>query len=50
MEPREVLQAFDHYLAERNLRLDGVVIGNPDWPAHVRATMADLGRRVGHAV
>jgi hypothetical protein len=27
MKPREVLQAFDHYLGERNLRLDGVVIG-----------------------
>lgn len=23
---------------------------NPDWPAHVRATFADLGRRLGHAV
>jgi Nucleotidyltransferase of unknown function (DUF6036) len=23
---------------------------NPDWPAHVRATLADLGRRLGHAV
>jgi hypothetical protein len=21
---------------------------NPDWPAHVRATLADLGRRLGH--
>ena len=23
---------------------------NPQWPAHVRATVADLGRRLGHAV
>ena len=23
---------------------------NPDWPAHVRATVADLARRLGHAV
>jgi hypothetical protein len=23
---------------------------NPDWPAHVRATMKDLGRRLGHGV
>jgi Nucleotidyltransferase of unknown function (DUF6036) len=23
---------------------------NPDWPAHVRATLADLGRRLGHGV
>jgi hypothetical protein len=23
---------------------------NPEWPAHVRATMADLGRRLGHGV
>jgi hypothetical protein len=23
---------------------------NPDWPAHVRTTLADLGRRLGHAV
>ena len=23
---------------------------NPDWPAHVRATLADLGRRLGHVV
>jgi Nucleotidyltransferase of unknown function (DUF6036) len=23
---------------------------NPDWPAHVRATLADLGKRLGHAV
>jgi hypothetical protein len=24
--------------------------GNPDWPAHVRATLTDLGRRLGHGV
>ena len=24
--------------------------GNPDWPAHVRATLADLGRKLGHGV
>src|SRR5262249_23623294 len=23
---------------------------NPDWPAHVRATLADLGRRLGHGL
>lgn len=24
--------------------------GNPEWPAHVRATLADLARRLGHGV
>lgn len=24
--------------------------GNPDWPAHVRATLAELSRRLGHGV
>jgi len=24
--------------------------GNPDWPAHVEATFADLARRLGHGV
>jgi hypothetical protein len=24
--------------------------GNPDWPAHVRTTLADLGSRLGHGV
>jgi hypothetical protein len=23
---------------------------NPDWPAHVRATLTDLGRRLGHVL
>ncbi|HVT57110.1 MAG TPA: hypothetical protein VHR45_01815 [Thermoanaerobaculia bacterium] len=23
---------------------------NPEWPAHVRATVADLERKLGHAV
>ena len=23
---------------------------NPDWPAHVRGTLADLGRRLGHGL
>lgn len=23
---------------------------NPDWPAHVRITVADLGKRLGHGV
>jgi hypothetical protein len=23
---------------------------NPDWPAHVRATLADVGRRLRHGV
>jgi len=105
MKPREILAAFDRYLAERGLRLEAVVIGgsvlnllgvvarptkdcdilspplpepiraaarafaaerrrlgevledeleqqdlNPDWPAHVCATVADLGRRLSHAV
>jgi hypothetical protein len=27
MEPRVVLEAFDRYLEQRNLRLEGVVIG-----------------------
>jgi hypothetical protein len=24
--------------------------GNPEWPAHARATLIDLGKRLGHAV
>ena len=24
--------------------------GNPGWPEHVRTTLADLGRRLGHGV
>ena len=24
--------------------------GNPDWPAHVRATIVELQRRLGHGV
>jgi hypothetical protein len=24
--------------------------GNPDWPAHVRTTVADLQRRLGHGI
>jgi hypothetical protein len=24
--------------------------GNPDWPTHVQATLADLGKRLGHGV
>jgi hypothetical protein len=27
MDPRETLEAFDRYLADRQLRLDAVVIG-----------------------
>lgn len=95
MKPREILTAFDRYLATRGLALEGVVIGgaalnvrsklfalcdrgldladcvalgptaseinellpwleqqdgNPDWPAHVHETMADLARRLGHGV
>jgi hypothetical protein len=90
MKSRETLDAFDRYLAGRDLGLDAVVIGvtalnllgivsrptlgdclalaptaeelativpwvavqdiNPDWPAHVRATLADVGRRLGHGV
>jgi hypothetical protein len=23
---------------------------NPDWPAHVRATIADLSQRLGHGL
>jgi hypothetical protein len=23
---------------------------NPDWPTHVRETLADLGRKLGHGV
>ena len=119
MKPRETLEAFDAFLAERGLRLDAVVVGgaalnllgvvsrptkdcdilypqlpdeignaakafaaarrqagvdlgdclalaptreelagllpwldlqdgNPGWPAHVHATLADLGQRLGH--
>jgi len=92
MQPRETLDAFDRYLAGRDLGLDavgridllraklfalcdrGIDLGdclalaptaeelativpwvavqdiNPDWPAHVRATLADVGRRLGHGV
>ena len=24
--------------------------GNPEWPAHVHATLADLARKLGHAI
>ncbi len=83
MRPREILTAFDRYLADRALRLDAVVIGgaalelrclgredllrskrfalcdrgidlhqdaNPDWLAHVRATIGDVARRLGHGL
>jgi hypothetical protein len=36
------LEALLPWLEEQDL--------NPDWPAHVRATLADLGTRLGHAV
>ncbi len=83
MRPREILTAFDRYLADREFRLDAVVIGgaaltlrclgredplrsrlfalcdrgidlqqdaNPGWPAHVRATIGDVARRLGHGL
>jgi hypothetical protein len=61
VKPAEFLTAFDRYLAARNIRLKAVVIGgalrlleqqdaNPDWPAHVRATLADVARRLGHGL
>lgn len=68
MKPREILSAFDRYLAARALRFEGVVvagaalnlIGVVSWPTkdcdilhpdlHVRATLEDLGKRLGHAV
>jgi len=59
MTSRGVLEAFDRFLAARWLIPDAVVIGgmvleaqdgNAEWPEHVRATMADLAGRLGHAV
>lgn len=47
MNAIEILTLFDQYLAKRGLRLDALVTG---WPAHVRATLADIGRRLGHDV
>jgi hypothetical protein len=48
MKPRETLDAFDRYLDGRDLvEVQDI---NPDWPAHVRATLADVGRRLRHGV
>jgi hypothetical protein len=38
----EELAAIEPWLSDQD--------ANPDWPAHVRATLADLGRRVNHGV
>ena len=59
MLPRPTIEAFDRHLLGLGLRFEGVVIGgsalevqdgNELWPAHVRATVADLARRLGHGV
>jgi hypothetical protein len=42
LRPEYALEALLPWLEEQDL--------NPDWPAHVRATLADLGTRLGHAV
>lgn len=61
---RPTIEAFDHHLLGLGLRFEAVVIGgsalalmgieyqdgNPEWPAHVRATLAELSRRLGHGV
>lgn len=39
---REELEEMLPWLTRQDL--------NPDWPNHVRATVTDLGRRLGHAV
>jgi hypothetical protein len=36
------LEAISGWLSERD--------ANPDWPAHVRETLDDLRRRLGHVV
>lgn len=36
----EILTLFDQHMAD----------ANPDWPAHVRITIADLGKRLGHGI
>ncbi len=36
------LEAARHWLEAQD--------GNPDWPAHVRTTLEDLARRLGHGV
>lgn len=38
----EELRAISPWLEQQD--------GHPGWPAHVRATLADLGRRLGHGV
>jgi Nucleotidyltransferase of unknown function (DUF6036) len=38
----EELRAFLPWLEQQD--------GHPGWPAHVQATLADLGRRLGHGV
>lgn len=56
MLPRPTIENFDHHLLGLGLRFEGVVIGgsalglNQAWPAHVRATLADLAQRLGHGV
>ena len=39
---RKELEALLPWLEERD--------ANPDWPTHARATVADLGRRLGHGL
>jgi len=51
MKPGEILSAFDRFLELEALLpwLEEQDL-NPNWPAHVRATLADLGTRLGRAV
>lgn len=53
--PHEILEAAHAFAA--NQRAQGEVLpwlqdqdANTMWPAHVEATLADLGRRLGHGV
>jgi hypothetical protein len=46
MLPRPTIEAFDRHLLGLGLRFEGV----PEWPQHVRSTVADLARRLGHGV
>lgn len=53
MLPRPTIEAFDRHLLGLGLRFEAVVIGGSALgllPAHARATVADLARRLGHGV
>ncbi len=38
MKPKETIERFDRFLAERDV--------NPDWPRHVDTVLEDLARRL----